>query len=98
MSVFRKDLSVKRHFKEPVDLYLIKKDDSLLCYQISNSELHMAKLMKTAELTAIPDYCRIANKHTFRNTIDIQLANDLALVDDDVCNLCEPPAVLNMMR
>ena len=99
MSIFTREFSVKRHFKEPIDLYLIKKNDNLMCYQVSDSELHMVQLMKTADLTAVPDYCRLANKHKFdQSSIEVRLADDLALVDNDVCNLCEPPAVLSMMN
>ena len=98
MSIFTREFSVKRHFKEPIDLYLIKRNDNLMCCQVSDSELHMVQLMKTADLAAVPDYCRLANKHTFKPSIDVKLADDLALVDDDVCKLCEPPAVLSMMN
>lgn len=96
MSIFTREFSIKRHFTEPIDLYLIKRDDNLMCYQISNSELHMTQLMKAADLTAVPDYCRMANKHEFKQpSIEVRLADDLALVDNDVCNICEIPSVLN---
>ena len=92
--VFTREFSIKRHFTDPIDLYLVKKDDNLMCWQVTDDELHMTQLMKTAELSAVPDYCRIANKHKFKKLIDVRLAGDLALIDDDICNICKLPPVL----
>lgn len=94
MSLFTREFSIKRHFTDPIDLYLVKKNDNLMCWQVSTAELHMTHLMKSADLADVPDYCRIANKHKFKKSIDVRLAGDLALIDDDVCNICELPSVL----
>lgn len=94
MSLFTREFSIKRYFKDPIDLYLVKKHDNLMCWQVSAAELHMTHLMKSAELADVPDYCRMANKHEFKKLIDVRLAGDLALIDDDVCNICELPPVL----
>jgi hypothetical protein len=67
-----------------------------MCYQVTDDEMHMTQLMKTAELSAVSDYCRIANKHKFKKSIDVRLAGDLALIDDDVCNICEFPSALTI--
>lgn len=96
MNLFTREFSIKRHFKDPIDLYLVKKNDNLMCWQVSTAEVHMTHLMKTAELSAVPDYCRIANKHKFAKSIDVRLAGDLALIDNDVCNICEFPSVLTI--
>ena len=96
MSLFTREFSIKRHFKDPIDLYLVKKNDNLMCWQVSAAEVHMTHLMKTAELSTVPDYCRIANKHKFAKSIDVRLAGDLALIDNDVCNICEFPSVLTI--
>lgn len=96
MSLFTREFSIKRHFTDPIDLYLVKKNDNLMCWQVGAAELHMTHLMKTAELSAVPDYCRIANKHKFKKLIDVRLAGDLALIDNDVCNICEFPSVLTI--
>ena len=92
--VFTREFSIKRHFTDPIDLYLVKKNDNLRCYQVTDDEMHMTHLMKTAELSAVPDYCRIANKHKFKKLIDVRLAGDLVLIDDDICNICKLPPVL----
>lgn len=96
MSLFTREFSIKRYFKDPIDLYLVKKNDNLMCWQVSAAELHMTHLMKSAELTDVPDYCRMANKHKFNKSIDVRLAGDLALIDNDVCNICEFPSVLTI--
>lgn len=93
-NLFTREFTIKRHFTDPIDLYLVKKNDNLRCYQVTDDEIHMTHLMKTAELSAVPDYCRIANKHKFKKSIDVRLAGDLALIDDDVCNICKLPPVL----
>ena len=92
--VFTREFSIKRQFTDPIDLYLVKKNDNLMCWQVSAAEVHMTHLMKTDELSTVPDYCRIANKHKFKKSIDVRLAGDLALIDDDVCNICKLPSVL----
>lgn len=94
--VFTREFSIKRHFTDPIDLYLVKKNDNLMCWQVSAAELHMTHLMKSAELTDVPDYCRIASKHKFKKQIDVRLAGDLALIDNDVCNICEFPSALTI--
>lgn len=96
MSLFTREFSIKRHFTDPIDLYLVKKNDNLMCWQVTDDEVHMTQLMKTAELNAVPDYCRIASKHKFKKLIDVRLAGDLALIDDDVCNICEFPLALTI--
>ena len=93
--VFTRSFSIKRVFTEPCDVYIVKEHDMITCYQVCTKELYMKKLFVANDLTGFSDYCRIAKKHTFDEYIEISCAGDLVLVDGEVCNLCELPAVIS---
>lgn len=95
MSLFTREFSIKRIFTEPCDVYIVKEQDMITCYQVCTKELYMKKLFAAAEVTEFSDYCRIAKKHTFGKYIEISCAGDLVLVDGEVCNLCKLPTVIS---
>lgn len=94
--VFRKKFKVDRSFSGPVDLYVIKDREYIVCYQVSDKDLKIQGLFHDISILDVPDYVRLSKKHNFSDTIEIDCVDDLVLVDDEICEICKFPELLSL--
>lgn len=95
--MFKLDVKIPAVFSEPIDLYILKKDNLLTTYQVGSSDMKVILILENdATLRDVPDYIRIARKHQFQKEISLTFADDLVLVDNEICEICQLPSLLEV--